>query len=281
MKVISTESSQILASRLAAAICCPLVDVKHTRFPDGELYLQRNEIDGETVVVGSVVDSDSLAQLILLLDACEGSRITLVVPYMGYARQDKQFHPGEPLSARAIARTIANGADSVLTVNIHDPGVLRHFPVPAEDISVAREIGGFLASMNLEDPLILAPDDGAEHFAAQVASVGAWDCDHLEKTRLSGTEVKMAPKVLPVEGRDVVITDDIISTGGTLATAATLLRSSGARSVTAVCVHGVLATGAFTHLASSGIRDIICTDTIERGCSRISAAPALARAVRL
>ena len=280
MKIISTESSQILASRLATALGCPLTDVKHARFPDGELYLQRDGIDGETVVVGSVVDSDSFVQLLLLLDACEGSNVTLIIPYLGYARQDKQFHMGEPLSARAIARALGQGTEAVFTVNVHDPAVLSHFPTRARDVSVACEIGGYLAGTNLEDPLILAPDDGAARFAAEVASVGGWDCDHLDKTRLSGTQVTISPKKLPVKGRDVVITDDIISTGGTLATAAFLLRSSGARSVTAACVHGVLVTGAYTHLSSAGIRDIICTDTIERGCSQISAAPAIARAIR-
>jgi len=141
-------------------------------------------------------------------------------------------------------------------------------------------MGAYLRSMNLSDPLILAPDDGALAFAEGVASVGGWDCDHLEKTRLSGVEVKMAPKKLSAASRSVVIVDDIISTGGTIATAAGMLYQQGAEEVFAACVHGVLIGGAYVHLKANGIREVFCSDTIERGCSRISAADCIANALR-
>ena len=272
MKVISTESSQILAARIAGILKSDIVDVKFSRFPDGELYLRTACPDPDMLVIGSVTSNDALVQLLLLIDACEGSSISLVIPYMAYARQDKQFNQGEPLSARAVARVLSQNVERVITVNIHEEDVLRHFMAPATNLTLAEEIGEYIRRLDLTAPLILAPDEGAWKFACDIAAVGDWDSDHLEKTRFSGENVSMAPKNLAVNGRDVVIVDDIISTGGTLATATSMLYAQGARVIHAMCVHGVMTGGAYTHLISAGIRDIVCSDTIERACSRYTAA---------
>ncbi len=272
MKLVSTEPSQVLASRIADALNASVVDVKFSCFPDGELYLCANGLDEDMIIVGSVVDSDSLVQLVLLIDACEGSNNRLVIPYMGYARQDKRFRAGEPVSARAVSRLLSRGIDRCITVNIHDKKVLSYFDIPASDVSLARDIGTYVKDMDLDDPLILAPDEGTAAFGRQVAAAGTWDCDHLEKTRISGDEVRMAPRALSAAGRPVVIVDDIISTGATIATAAAMLRGQGASDVFAACVHGVLTGGAFSRLKAAGIKDVVCSDTIERGCSRYSAA---------
>lgn len=280
MKVIGTEPSQILASRIADALRTEIVGVKFSKFPDGELYLRTGTIADEMVVVGSIIDPDSFVQLLLLIDACEGSEIQLVLPYMGYARQDKKFHDGEPVSARAIARAVSQNVNQCITVNIHDPSILLNFSVPARNISVAETIGDYIAGIDLKDPLVLAPDDGAALFAQAVAKKGGWDCDHLDKTRISGEEVSIAPRKLSAGNRSVIIVDDIISTGGTIATAASMLVQQGAREVYAACVHGVLSGGAFARLKAAGIREIVCSDTIERGCSRYSAAGMIAGAVR-
>jgi ribose-phosphate pyrophosphokinase len=280
MNVVYTETSQILATRLAGALALPLVDVKFSRFPDGEHYLLTGDTGDETVIVGSVVDNDALVQLLLLIDACDSSRNHLVLPYMAYARQDKQFKKGEPLSVRAVARAIGRGVENIYTVNIHEPETLKYFPAPAQNISIAPDIGAYIHTLNLDNPLILSPDDGALAFAGQVASAGGWEFDHLEKTRLSGVEVRMAPRQLSAAGRPVVIVDDIISTGGTIATAAGMLYQQGATEVYAACVHGVLTGGAYARLMATGIRDVICSDTIERGCSKVTAANRIAQAIR-
>ena len=280
MKVICTEKSQILATSLARELKTSVVEVKYSRFPDGEQYLITGELDDETVIVGSVVDNDALVQLILLIDACENTHNHLVLPYMGYARQDRRFHPGEPVSARAIAQVLSRGIAEIITVNIHEKGVMKYFGVPARNISLAGDIGNYIKSLNLNNPLILAPDEGALSFAEQVATAGGWDVDHLEKTRLSGVEVKMAPKQVCAASRSVVIVDDIISTGGTIAAASGMLYQQGAKDVFAACVHGVLTGSAYIHLMTAGIRDVICSDTIERGCSKISAAEKIAQTIK-
>jgi len=280
MKVICTERSQVLGARLARILQVPLVNVTFTRFPDGEHYLRTGALDDETVIVGSAVDNDSLVQLMLLIDACEDSHTRLILPYMAYARQDKQFNAGEPLSARVVAKTLSRGVSEIFTINIHDPTVLEHFSVPAQNLSVAPDIGSYIKGLQLDNPLILSPDDGALAFAGQVASAGGWDFDHLEKTRLSGVEVHMAPKKIRAESRPVVVVDDIISTGGTIATAAGMLYQQGATDVYTACVHGVFTNGAYARLMTTGIRDVICSDTIERACSRITAADRIAEAIR-
>jgi ribose-phosphate pyrophosphokinase len=280
MKVICTEKSQILGTSLARALKTSVVEVKYSRFPDGEHYLITGELDDETIIVGSVVDNDALVQLLLIIDACDCSKNRLVLPYMGYARQDKRFRHGEPVSARAIAQAVSRGVSEIITVNIHEKEVLRYFGVPARNISLAHDIGSYIKTLHLDNPLILAPDEGALVFARQVASAGGWDFDHLEKNRISGVEVTMAPKQLCAASRSVVIVDDIISTGGTIATASGMLYQQGAKDVFAVCVHGVLTGGAYVRLMAAGIRDVICSDTIERGCSKISAADIIAAELR-
>jgi len=280
VKVVSTEQSQVLGARIADRLGVQVADVRFSRFPDGEEYLRVDEPDDEMVVVGSFSDARSLVQLLLVLDACSESDVALVIPYMGYARQDRRFIPGEPVSARAVARTVSDRADRVFTVNIHTEEILHHFLAPAANLSMAEALGGYLADKDPDDPLILAPDAGAAAFAARVAAVGGWDTDHLEKTRLSGSEVRMEPRHLEADGREVVMVDDIIATGGTIATAAGMLRDQGASSIRALCVHAVLAAGAYSRLTAAGIGSIVATDTIERACSRITAADTIAGALR-
>ena len=279
MKIVSTRRSQVLAGRIAEILHKPLVDVRWTRFPDGEIYLQAGEISDHMVIVGSLVESDDLIELLLLTDVCSSAEITLVLPYMGYARQDKQFNPGEPLSARVIARTLGAGVSRVITVNLHEETILPFFGVPTQDLTLAGEMADAIKKFSCNAPLILGPDIGAAKLAMEIAIAGGWESDHLHKVRLSGIEVRIEPKEIPVKGRDVVIVDDIISTGGTQATAAGLLLKQGAASICTVCVHGILATGAYTHLVSSGIQNVFSSDTIESACSRYSAARTIADAL--
>ena len=279
MKIVCNEKSQVLASKTALISGLELLPTEYKKFPDGELYVKTGKTDDETVIIASLTDSDSIIQTLLLTDACEGSEITLVIPYMGYARQDKKFNDGEPVSARAVARAISNDVSRIYTINVHEKDVLPLFKAPAEDLTLAPYMGEYIKALELKDPLILAPDSGAADFAGDVARGMNFDCDYLQKTRHSGTEVTIQPKELDASGRSVVIVDDIISTGGTLATATGMLKSQGALSVHAACVHGVFASGGFARLYAGGVESLVSSDTIESASSRLSAAECIKNAL--
>jgi len=284
--IVCTQSSQVLASRLAEKLTCSLIPVMRRRFPDGEMYV-RIEFPPENppkkiILIGSTSNHDDIIELLLLNDACGKREIILVLPYMGYARQDQLFNPGEGVSARAIARILGAGVSQVITVNIHKEGILSEFSVPARNISLAKEIAEHINAVIAKDakPLLLAPDGGALGLVQSIAAIYDFDYDYLSKRRISSEEVIIEAKSISVRDRDLVIIDDIISTGGTLATSAEMLIAQGAAKVHAICVHGVFIQGAYTRLKHCGIEYLCSSDTIESAGSGFSAAPAIARAIR-
>lgn len=281
MDIIGGPASQLLAGRVSEILKTNLLVSEFKKFPDGELYtrvLDKFSGDNVTIIQSTVTDSDFVS-LLQLIDACSDvSSINVVIPYMGYARQDKQFKPGEPVSARAIAKAIK--ADTVYTINIHDESVLDHFDAKAVNLDATPVIGKYIKNLKLKDPLIISPDDGAIGLAQNASKDMGIDYDFLEKTRLSGETVSIKPKNVAVKDRDVIILDDIISTGGTMAETITLLRSQGAHDVYTACVHPVLSNNAVLKLFKAGVKGIIATDTIDKGVSVVSAAPVIAEAIR-
>lgn len=278
INIISGPSSQVLAGRVARALQCHPAVTEFFRFPDGEQYLRVPDISDHAVIIQSTpTDSDYVA-LLQLIDACDTSgRIDVVIPYFGYARQDKRFEQGESVSARALAQAIT--ADRVFVINIHNPDVLAYFDAPAIDLDAAPVIGRYIASLKLDNPMILAPDEGAIDLVRSAAGYLGVDFDYMEKTRLSGEDVSIKPKKLGVAGRDVVILDDIISTGGTIARTTLLLKNNNAKRVFAACVHPVLARNAVLRMFAAGIDDIIATDTLDRSVSVVSVAKLIADAL--
>ncbi len=280
MKIIGGPASQILASRIARELNLEPTVCDFTRFPDGELYsrILDEDVDEVTIVQSTTTDSDLVA-LLQLIDACEDSPvINVVIPYMGYARQDRKFKMGEPVSARAIARTI--NADRVFTVNVHEASVLSYFNSDAFDLDASSVIGYHIRSLDLSDPLIVSPDKGAIKLAENTANAVGLQFDYLEKTRLSGDTVSIKAKNVDVKNRDIIIIDDMIATGGTMAESIKLLRSQGAKDVYLACVHPVLARNAVLRLFNAGVKDIIATDTIEKVQSCVSVAPMVANTLR-
>ncbi|MGP8321459.1 MAG: ribose-phosphate diphosphokinase [Methanosarcinaceae archaeon] len=281
MKIIGGPASQLLASRVARELEIIPTLCDFNCFPDGEIYtrIQDEQIKDVTIIQSTTTDSD-IVSLLQMIDACEdASGINVVIPYMGYARQDKKFKTGEPISARVIARTI--NADRVYTINIHEKSVLGHFSIPAFDLDATKLLGSHLGSLQLTDTLIIAPDSGAISLAKSAAADLGIDYDYLEKTRISGDTVTIKTKDLDVTGRDVVLIDDMIATGSTMAESIRLLREQGAKDVYLACVHPVLTRNAVIRLFNAGVRDIFATDTIEKAQSCVSVAPLVADAIRL
>ncbi len=162
MRVVAGPASQLLATRVASLLECDVDLTEYKEFPDGEVYCRvTGDIKGEDIVIiQSTFHASDFIYLLELMDACdEAKSLTVVMPYFGYARQDKRFKSGEPITARALAKCIK--ADRVFTVNIHDRSVLKYFPCEAVDLNAAPELGNYIDGMELHEPVMLAPDDGA------------------------------------------------------------------------------------------------------------------------
>ncbi len=282
MYVVGGSASQRLSGELAGCLKAKLAKVETKRFPDDECYVRiHDDLDGEDVVVVQTTWPDrNIVELLLLQDAIrefDVSSLATVVPYYGYARQDKKFNIGEPISARAIARMIQAQTDEFLTVDIHATSIIDWFDrVSATNVSSHPDIGRFLKGLGVE--MVLSPDEGRWQNAKRVAEVVGCDADFLVKERLDGETVRMAPKSLDSKGRCVAIVDDIISTGSTIAKAAEQLRSQGAAKIVAVCTHGVFSKDAVPKLRAA-CDEVYSSDTIENPTTAISVAPQLAKAI--
>lgn len=277
--IVSGSTSQVLAATLSRELGEPLASVEYDRFPDGELLASVPGFDADrAIIVASTVSSDAHLEVLQLQDAVReagASEVVTVLPYMGYARQDRAFETGHPISARAVARAISTGTDRVLTVTPHEEAVCSFFDPPATAIDGERHLADALPSA-LENPIFLAPDEGAIDLAETVRDAyGTGDVDYFEKTRRSGTDVEIAPSDVSVASRDVVVIDDIVATGGTVAEATAVLERRNAGHVYVACVHPLLVRTAYQRLAAAGVHDIVGTDTIERPVSTVSVAPSI------
>ncbi len=273
MKVVAGTSSPLLAKRIAEALDVPMAKATFKRFPDGEIYVRIEDVDEDAIVVQSITSNDDLVALMLMLDALEGVDVTAVIPYMGYARQDKKFNEGESISIRAVARLIESYAREVVTVNIHSKDAAEHFK-KLKEVDAMPLIGEYYSG---RDVVMVSPDLGSYERVKVCAKHAGCDFDYLEKRRIDAENVEIKPKSLDVEGKNVVIVDDIISTGGTMVEATKMLLKAGAKSVECACVHAVLAGNALNKLYSAGVKEVVATDTIEKGVSVISVAKAIAK----
>ncbi|MFQ3320874.1 MAG: ribose-phosphate pyrophosphokinase [Natronomonas sp.] len=273
--IVPGSASQDIAAALAAELGEPLAPAEYERFADGEQLARVPETADRAVVVASTVTDAAHVELLQLQDAAaqQADEVVTVLPYMGYARQDEAFEPGEPVSARAMARAISTGTDRVVTVNPHEAAVCDFFDVPCAAVDAAGRLADPLP--DLSEPLFLAPDAGAiDHAEAVRNEYGEGETDFFEKHRVSDTEVEIKPSDAATAGRDVVLVDDIIATGSTMSTAIEQLVEPARVFVT--CVHPMLAASARTKLANAGVDAVYGTDTIERSVSAVSAAPAIA-----
>jgi ribose-phosphate pyrophosphokinase len=285
VKVVSGSGSVALARELAKALPADFVETAYEKhpggFPDGERYVRvTGPLEGEHAVVVQTTHPDPMVvELLLLIDAVREmgpSRVSLVVPYFGYGRQDRRFEPGEALSARALARHLQEGVDAFYTTGLHNPEVLGFFDVPAREVDGMPAVGRYLKGRDID--FVLAPDDGAIRHARGVAQAAGRPWDHLEKTRIDSYTVRFEAKRLDVKGRRVAIVDDVISTGGTIGLAAKELKAQGAKAVYAAAIHGLLVGRALENLA--GCDEVATSDTIPSRATRFSVAPEFAAALR-
>jgi len=273
MKLVIGPASPLLGKRIAEKCGLEIAETVYKRFPDGELYARVIGRDERFVVVQSLNSNEDLVYLMLIFDAISDSDIIAVIPYMGYARQDKAFLDGEAVSIRAVAKMIESYADTVITVNIHSKEAAGHFK-KLIDLDAMRVIGDYYRG---RDIVMISPDLGSLERVKRAAEFAGCEFDYLEKKRIDAETVIVTPKKIDVSGRDVVIVDDIISTGGTVIEAAKQL---SCRSIEAACVHAVLASNALNKLYNAGISKVIATDTIEKAVSILTVSDLISEEIK-
>jgi ribose-phosphate pyrophosphokinase len=277
-----------LGQKVAEALNARIVSVNLKSFPDGEYCLRFDgDLGGEEVVVvqstGPPQDTN-IMRLLLMLDAAKdlgAEKVTAVVPYLAFARQDKRFLPGEVVSAETVVKLIeACGTDQFITVNIHAENTLNRFSVPTENLSAITLLAEHFKNRGLDGAFSLSPDKGAIGLAEEADRVLGGGCGWLRKERDRYTgEIQVEEKSLNVKGRDVIVFDDIISTGGTIARAVKMLKTQGARRVYAACVHPLLIGEAKQKILQNGAEEIVGTDSIPSSVKTVSLAPLIAEAL--
>jgi ribose-phosphate pyrophosphokinase len=289
MKIILGPASKELGEKTAELTGLETVQVAHKTFPDGETYvrLEGNVQDEFVAVVQTTTppQDSRFMQLAFIADAAKrnGARkVTAVVPYLAYARQDKIFLQGEGISIETIARMLKTaGIDALVTVNVHQENVLTRFPFPAKSLSAIPLLAEHFMQKGFKKAFALAPDKGAMYIVEQAKKVLGGECGHLEKQRDRYTgQVSVAKKAFNVKGATVVIFDDIISTGGTIVGAAKILKELGAARVFAACVHPLLIGDAEKRILDAGVEEIVGTDSVSSHVSKVSLAPLLSRELR-
>ena len=283
MIVIGGSSSVGLARDVADILGCEFIQASTTRFPDGECYtrIERESIEGDAVIIQNTYPDGNLVEMLLISDAATSlgaKRIVMVVPYFGYARQDKQFKPGEPMSARVMCGILDRICDKVITIDLHKESTLDNFSHDHVDLKAAEPISEYFKDKGID--MVLSPDVGASARAKDVGDRLGVPYDHLEKTRISGTEVRIKPANADCTGKNILIVDDMISTGGTIVTATRQLKEAGAKTVTVACTHGVFVNNALDRLEGSNIDNVLSANTLVSKVSKISVAKIIARALR-
>ena len=290
MKIIPGPASKELGEKIAECLNAELVPVFFKTFPDGESYLRfgvENLENDDVVIVQttSPPQDQRLIQLFLMADNAldmGAKTITAVVPYFAYSRQDKRFMPGEVFSVKTIVKLFEKcGINKIITVNAHNPTVLKALTIPVEDLSAIPLLAEYFKNSGLvSHPISLSMGKKALNVAKEADNIlkGGFDYVSSKRDVVTGN-VTLEEKALPVKGRDVIIFDDIISSGGTMAKAVKLVKTQGARKVYAACVHALLIGDAQKKILESGAEDIISTDSVPCPYSKVSIAPLVCKAL--
>ena len=272
MKIIACNSNRPLAEAVAAALGMPLTQASVRRFADMEIFAEINEnIRGEDVFViqsTSYPANDNLMELLIMLDALKRAsarRITAVIPYFGYARQDRKSGPRTPISAKLVANLItAAGANRVLTMDLHAAQIQGFFDIPVDNLFAAplygRDIQERFAG---RETMVVSPDVGGVVRARAIAARIGADLAIIDKRRPRAGVSEVMNVIGEVEGRHCILVDDIVDSGGTLCNAAEALLKDGAKEVHAYITHGVLSGGAVARIAASKLKTLVLTDSIQ------------------
>jgi len=282
MKIISSSSSRELSLKMAEELKCELLDIERRRFPDGEMYIRiMGDFKGEDVVaVGNTRDDTEIIEFLLMINAAKengAGRVIAVVPYFGYARQHMVYRSGEPVSSKVMLSSIENFCDSLIVVEIHDLATAKFSRRGLINVKIVKPLVEYYRDKKID--YIVSPDDGGLERAKELADLLKTKSFNIDKKRIDSRTVTMTVPDIDVKGKNIVLLDDMISTGGTIIKATDLLKKRGADKVYVSAIHGIFANGSYNEISSIA-QDIVITDTIFGKWSKITVAGEVAEAVR-
>jgi ribose-phosphate pyrophosphokinase len=277
-KIFSGTGSKYLATAIAKKFGETLGNVTIQRFSDGEIGVEFQEsIRGQFVflVQSTFAPTDNLMELLLMIDAAKRAsayKVIAVMPYYGYARQDRKDRPRVAIGSKLVANMLtAAGADRVVTMDLHAPQIQGYFDIPVDHLDSSAIFIPYIESLNLSNLTFAAPDVGSANRIREVATYFECEMVICDKHRKRANEIASMVLIGDVADRDVVLIDDICDTGGTLVKSAGLIKERGARSVRAFCTHPVLSGKAYENITNSVLEELVVCDTIpvKPGCDKI------------
>lgn len=286
--VIGGPASSQLAKKIAKRLYAKYLESKLRVFPDGESKLTINGTPrkGKIVVVQSTpppVDTNMLHALSLISKAKKwSSQVVAIIPYLGYMRQDMEFLKGEVVTSRLVADLLGSvGASKIITVDIHSKLALNYFDVKLLNLSATEKLASYIKKINLQNPLVVAPDlfwsNPARHLAGLLGTQHT--ALNKQRDRKTGKLRIMPSKKQDLEGRDVILFDDMISTGGSIIAAATYLKNQNCGHIYAACTHALLVDNAENRIKKAGVKKIISTNTISAKTSVVDVSGVISKAV--
>ncbi len=288
MKVISCLNDPGLGESVAKIMNVDLIRISSKKFPDGELYVRvRENLNGEDVVVLQTTypnQNESLTELYFTIDSLRSyklHKLVVIVPYLAYMRQDKRFLMGESLSAKVVINILNMlNIDYFITVDIHNDHCLKWFKCKAINIHAAPLLANYFRE-KVSKPIILSPDMGSLSRAIEAANTLKADYDFLIKIRDRVTgSIQVKPKEIDVAGRDVIIIDDIISTGGTIINAATMLRKLGVNKLFVGCTHPLLVNNALEKILQTKVDEIVGSNSVRSAISKVQLQEEIAKSIK-
>ena len=269
VKIFSGSGTKDLAKAIAKAYGQPLGEVTKETFSDGEMGVHFNEsVRGCDVflIQSTTPPSDNLWELLLMIDAARRASaryVTVVVPYYGYARQDRKDKPRVAIAAKLAANVLTSaGANRIMTCDLHAGQIQGFFDIPVDHLDASAIFVPYVNQLNLENLIIASPDVGGTKRARAYAKYFEVDMIVCDKYRKRANEIASMQVIGDVDGKDVVLVDDLVDTAGTISKAATIIKEKGAKSVRAVVTHGVLSGNAHKNIEESALEELVITDTI-------------------
>src|SRR6187399_496690 len=269
VKIFSGRATIYLAEKIANAYGEPLGEVLYQTFSDGEMspFLQESVRGHEVFLIQSTfAPADNLMELLLMVDAAKrasAKTVNVVIPYFGYARQDRKDKPRVAIAAKLIANLLsASGANRIMACDLHADQIQGFFDIPVDHLDGAYIFVPYLKSLGLTDIMFASPDVGGIKRARSFAKFFDAELAVCDKYRKEANKIESMRLIGEVEGKDVILVDDLVDTASTICKAAALLKENGANSVRAVCTHPVLSGNAYENIENSALEEIVVTDTL-------------------